>query len=71
MQMHIYFTMDLLTSHHADIPSPSSESRTLWACVVGTYPATAAAWERKVADAQCRIDREVRLDQNLLTQIQY
>lgn len=36
------------------------------------YPATAAVWERKMADArQCRTDTDVMLDQNLLTLIQY
>lgn len=33
LEMHIYFTVDLLTSPQANIHSPSSESRSLWACV--------------------------------------
>lgn len=32
MEMHIYFTVDLLTSPMANIHSPSSECRSLWAC---------------------------------------
>lgn len=39
--------------------------------VLFMYPATAAVWERKVADTQlqCRIYKDCILDQNFLTQI--
>lgn len=57
--------MGLLNSHHAN------ESRTLNAehrePVLFRHPATAAVWEREVADLQhqFRIDKDFELDQKL------
>lgn len=66
--MHIYFTMDLLTIHHANIPSPSSESMTL----SFLYPATAAVWARKkwqMHNINAELGMTPTLDQSLLSQM--